>query len=530
MIKLLFKYIISFILLGLVAAVLLYMAASRLHAHGIAQTMKAMNYGVLQNLQMELQHYPQKNWSDLIKTLQPKGGNEVQLLSISQIKLSKEKFQDILAGEFVIIPGETSFYFGYGAQALNSYQRIGQSDYVLQMSDIPMVVIAQRVSAWTVQLISLNLKKRPTSQWPSALQSLQKIYGFPLTLSKFSSLTPSIKAEIEKYGIGLSDPKQTHGQIRYAYAPLFNNAILKIGPIAYPAYAQYLHYILIGIFIVLVVAFIILLVWILSRNLEKIYQITVQYSEGNFSSPPVVSKHSTLRTLYDNILKMGDKIQTLMTTQRNLTRFVAHECRTPVSTMLFAIEHLEQESLSENSKKQLSSIKEDLGELDSLISDFLNYARYSNEDLKLDKKLNDVNAWLKDCIEKYQLSPLPVKLISHAPSGKCFLFDPNLLRHVMTNLINNALKHAKSQVQVILEMENNHLLIHVDDDGSIIENAEKLNLFAPFVRLEESANYKGFGLGLNIAEMIVKRHQGDIQVADSPLGGTRFTVLLPCLK
>ena len=63
--------------------------------------------------------------------------------------------------------------------------------------------------------------------------------------------------------------------------------------------------------------------------------------------------------------------------------------------------------------------------------------------------------------------------------------------------------------------------------ASVIE--DKLNIFLPFFRLEsdENTTEKGFGLGLAIAQMIVKRHHGSLDMTDSYLGGARFTIRLP---
>lgn len=269
--------------------------------------------------------------------------------------------------------------------------------------------------------------------------------------------------------------------------------------------------------------------YIFSRNLDKIYRIAAQYSHADFANSLVVSQYSNLHTLYQNILKMGEKIQNLMNTQQNLTRFVAHECRTPISTMLFAIDNLEKENLSPTAQTSIQSIKADLADLNELVTTFLNYARFSNQDLPLHYHAIDINLWIEPCIDKYRQTNKKISLQSDIPKNTLIEFDPNLMKHVISNLLDNALKYAASQIQVSLELTDPICLIHVNNDGESISDEDKLNIFLPFFRLksDENTTQKGFGLGLVIAQTIVKRHHGFLDMTNSTLGGTRFTIRLP---
>ena len=384
-------------------------------------------------------------------------------MPLSDLHLSKAKMQQLRAGKFIVAKEKDQFYFGYGVSEPISYQRINQSDYVLMMREIPITWLAHRVSAWMTHLIVLELQKTPRESWPEKLRQLQKIYGIPLAI--ITSYDPSFKST----DLVLSPPNAS-GKIEYVYAWIADNSILKIGPIPYLLYSQYQSYILAIIFVFIAIAFIILMTYIFSRNLDKIYRIAAQYSHADFANPPVVSKYSTLHTLYQNILKMGDKIQNLMNTQQNLTRFVAHECRTPISTMLFAIDNLEKENLSPTAQTSIQSIKADLADLNELVTTFLNYARFSNQDLPLNYQATDINLWMQSCIDKYRQATKKISLHSDIPKNTLIEFDPNLMKHVISNLLDNALKYADSQIQVSLELIDHICLIHVDNDGESISD------------------------------------------------------------
>jgi PAS domain S-box-containing protein len=110
--------------------------------------------------------------------------------------------------------------------------------------------------------------------------------------------------------------------------------------------------------------------------------------------------------------------------------------------------------------------------------------------------------------------------------------DPDMLRHVLENLVGNALKYVRpgsaARVDVMAgEAAAGFARIEVADRGIGIPDAEKPAIFERFHRAHAGADYAGTGLGLAICKRIVERHGGDIAVADNPGGGTRFSFTLP---
>ncbi|WP_307873079.1 ATP-binding protein [Paractinoplanes ovalisporus] len=110
--------------------------------------------------------------------------------------------------------------------------------------------------------------------------------------------------------------------------------------------------------------------------------------------------------------------------------------------------------------------------------------------------------------------------------------DPAMLRHVLDNLLGNALKYVRPgttpQVQVTAEAHGEHWArIEVADRGIGIPDTAKPEIFDSFHRAHAEAGYAGTGLGLAICKRIVERHGGEIGVADNPGGGTRFHFTLP---
>ena len=107
--------------------------------------------------------------------------------------------------------------------------------------------------------------------------------------------------------------------------------------------------------------------------------------------------------------------------------------------------------------------------------------------------------------------------------------DERHLRRVVGNLVQNAARYCVDVVEVTVERDHAAVLVHVDDDGSGIPHEERDRIFEPFARLDQSRarDSGGYGLGLAIVGQIVRLYAGDVRVSTSPVGGARFTIVLP---
>jgi signal transduction histidine kinase len=110
--------------------------------------------------------------------------------------------------------------------------------------------------------------------------------------------------------------------------------------------------------------------------------------------------------------------------------------------------------------------------------------------------------------------------------------DPAMLRHVLDNLIGNALKYVRPGARPRVDVTGDAVSprwarIEIADRGIGIPDEDKPEIFESFHRATSAAAYAGTGLGLAICKRIVERHGGEIGVADNPGGGTRFHFTLP---
>ena len=107
--------------------------------------------------------------------------------------------------------------------------------------------------------------------------------------------------------------------------------------------------------------------------------------------------------------------------------------------------------------------------------------------------------------------------------------DPRALARLVANLLDNAVRHAVSKVDVSLAEEGNEVVLRVDDDGGGIAEPDRERIFDRFVRLDEARDRDsgGSGLGLAIVTEVASRHGADVDIGVSPTGGARLQVRFP---
>lgn len=107
--------------------------------------------------------------------------------------------------------------------------------------------------------------------------------------------------------------------------------------------------------------------------------------------------------------------------------------------------------------------------------------------------------------------------------------DPELLRAALTNLLGNAWKFTRNRAPARIRVgagDSSGTLV-VEDNGIGFDPARAPDLFQPFVRLHDTSEYPGTGIGLALVQRIATRHGGEVRGAVLPEGGTRFTLRLP---
>ena len=283
----------------------------------------------------------------------------------------------------------------------------------------------------------------------------------------------------------------------------------------------------------------------LQRNsmnyITKISTAIRNISEGDLNTMVEVVGDDEFSAMAANLNKMMEDIRELMDKERESERTknelitnVAHDLRTPLTSIIGYLELLSgPASLTpEMEKKYLQITYTKAKRLEKLIEDLfgftkLNYGKVSMKVSKVDivKLLSQL---LEEFYPNFMDKNLAYELQSNVPA-KIITADGNLLARLFDNLINNAIKYGAEgkKIEVKIHAAETIVTVSVTNYGYVIPKEELPLLFEKFYRVEQSrsTNTGGTGLGLAIARNIVDMHGGTIGVT-SDLNGTVFTVRL----
>ena len=173
-------------------------------------------------------------------------------------------------------------------------------------------------------------------------------------------------------------------------------------------------------------------------------------------------------------------------------------------------------------QKDLSKkMGDDIEEMERMLNEYLEFAQYQKSEKT---KLMNFNYVIKDIVKKYEGKQINL-FLEESPEID---IRPNSMKRCLANLIDNALAYGQ-KAEIFTKKMMNNMVILIDDDGPGIPESEHQNVLKPFYKIDKSRrkNKSGVGLGLSIANDIVRAHGGNIYLGKSPMNGLRVKVSLP---
>ena len=276
----------------------------------------------------------------------------------------------------------------------------------------------------------------------------------------------------------------------------------------------------------------------LTAPIIKLGNATRQIAAGNFAirvSPSLGNRKDEISNLALDFDLMTGRIESLLTSQRNLLRDISHELRSPLARLNVALE-LCRQHFGPEAQKPLDRIEREAMKVNELIDQILTLNRVESGTSELKKEKVDLAELIKKITIDANYEALSKKRKVTAAIEPCIVEgNPDLLHRAVENVVRNAVHYTVENSVVEVALRNNldatnpHVLITVHDHGKGVPQEALSKLFTPFYRVDEGRDRQtgGVGLGLAITEAAVRRHGGAIEAENALDGGLIVKIILP---
>jgi two-component system phosphate regulon sensor histidine kinase PhoR len=233
------------------------------------------------------------------------------------------------------------------------------------------------------------------------------------------------------------------------------------------------------------------------------------------------------------------RLRQLEAVRQEFVANVSHELRTPLSLIKSAAETLIDGGRHDPAvtMRFLEIIDKHANRLTFLIDDLLLIARLDSGRVELNLAFVDLLSAAQDALDDAATIAASRKFSLHnaVPPGLVVPADPERLRQVLANLIDNAIKYGRAEGHVTVSgrsLPGNRVELSVRDDGPGIPPEARSRIFERFYRVDKARSREqgGTGLGLAIVKNVVQAHGGEVRVESAPDQGTEFFITLPAAE
>lgn len=295
------------------------------------------------------------------------------------------------------------------------------------------------------------------------------------------------------------------------------------------------------IFNLIFIVVVILVFWTVSRRVIKRIECmnanVERIANGEMTDLLVDTRRDELGSLSQNINEMAEAIRQSIEKEQAMICNVAHDLRTPVTSISGYVELLErEENLSVDGQKYVEILERKSKELSDQISELLTYSviqfrekEYEFTKVSVSRLLEQV---LIDFIPQLDRFGMEFKLTGNQEKYEC-MCNSALMVRLFENMIANSIRYGREgkKIRIHLEKKDGKLAIRFQNYGRPLSCDAIEQMFQPFQRGQDAKEYstEGKGLGLAIAKSIVEIHHGEITVSNTAENEIVFTILLPLL-
>ncbi len=251
-----------------------------------------------------------------------------------------------------------------------------------------------------------------------------------------------------------------------------------------------------------------------TRPIVKLSKAAERFGKGEIIDDLRPSGALEIRKATYEFDRMMKRINRHLAQRSEMLSGISHDLRTPLTRLKLQLAMMDKKDLA----KKMSA---DIDEMEKMLNDYLQYAKSQTEESST--KIN-INNMIIEILKHYDKSRY--ELIS----GENISIEgrKNLIKRCLLNIVENGLAYG-DKILIEIKKSMNGVVIIVEDNGPGIPKNEYLNVFKPFYRIDKSRglNKSGVGLGLPIAQDIIKSHGGNISLSESRFKGLLVKISLP---
>ena len=251
-----------------------------------------------------------------------------------------------------------------------------------------------------------------------------------------------------------------------------------------------------------------------TRPIVNLSRAAERFGKGDFVSGIRPSGAAEIRKAAYEFDRMAKRIDRHLKQRSEMLSGISHDLRTPLTRLKLQLAMLNQKNIS-------VKMSNDIDEMESMLNSYLQFAKSQVQE---ESTATNINNLLEEIMTEKNNKNLHPTISSEI----VFVARKNALKRCFNNIIENGLNYA-TNVYVVITRTTNRVNILIDDDGPGIPLNQYKNVFKPFYRFDESRNLNnsGVGLGMSIAEDIVRSHGGNIELNESKHEGLQVKISLP---
>jgi len=271
----------------------------------------------------------------------------------------------------------------------------------------------------------------------------------------------------------------------------------------------------------------------LTRPIRELTRATHAVSEGDLSQQVPVRSKDELGELAQAFNKMSAELSRSVNARKQMTADIAHELRTPLSLILGHAEAV-HDGVLPPTRENFEIIREEATRLEHLVNDLRTLSLADAGELSIQLQIIEPQKLVNEVASLYQYQAQRKNItfeLDIAPALPMIEVDPGRMTQVLTNILDNAMRHTPQGGRITLAAAESNKMVElsVQNTGTGL-NIEDINrIFERLYRADPSRQREdgGSGLGLAIAKSIVQAHGGQISAESEPGAGLKVRIRLP---